>query len=103
MSDSRLISRSDRRRGFVPSRPPLSRLAVFRLGDDLHQLVWSIHHVVIDGWCLSVLLHEMLDIYEAIRRGREPEIETEPAVSRLRRLASAIRTTTRPKDTGGRP
>jgi non-ribosomal peptide synthetase component F len=27
---------------------------------------------VIDGWCLSLLLHEVLDIYEAIRRGCEP-------------------------------
>jgi hypothetical protein len=62
----------DRRRGFVPSQPPLSRLALLRLGEDVHKLIWSIHHVVIDGWCLSVLLHEMLDIYEAIRRGREP-------------------------------
>jgi amino acid adenylation domain-containing protein len=63
---------SDRRRGFAPSRPPLSRLAVMRLGDTVHQLIWSIHHVVIDGWCFSVLLHELLDINESIRRGHEP-------------------------------
>ena len=64
---------SDRRRGFILSRPPLSRLALFRLGEDVHQLIWSIHHVAIDGWCLSVLLHEILDIYETIRRGRDLE------------------------------
>ncbi len=67
---------SDRRRGLILSRPPLSRLALFRLGEDVHQLVWSIHHVAIDRWCLSVLLHEVLDIYEAIRRGREPELRS---------------------------
>ncbi len=39
----------------------------------MHRLIWSIHHVVVDGWCLAILLHEILDIYEAIRRGREPE------------------------------
>ena len=50
-------------------------LAVFRLRDDLHQLVWSIHHVVIDGWCLSVLLHEMLNIYESVSQGGEPELK----------------------------
>jgi aryl carrier-like protein len=66
---------SDRRRGFDPSRPPLSRLALLRLGEDVHQLIWSIHHVVIDGWCLSVLLHETLDIDEAIRRTREPALK----------------------------
>ncbi len=65
----------DRQLGFELSRPPLSRLAVFRLRDDLHQLVWSIHHVVIDGWCLSVLLHEMLSIYESVVQGRNPELK----------------------------
>ncbi len=66
---------SDRRRGFVPSQPPLSRLTVVRVGEDVHQLIWSIHHAVIDGWCLSVLLHEFLDIDDSIRRGLEPELK----------------------------
>ena len=66
---------SDRRRGFVPSRPPLSRLAVFRVAENTHQLIWSIHHAVVDGWCLSVLLHEFLDIDEAVRREREPTLQ----------------------------
>jgi amino acid adenylation domain-containing protein len=66
---------ADRRRGFVSSQPPLSRLAVLTLGENVHQLAWSIHHAVIDGWCLSVLLHEFLDIAEAIRRGQEPELK----------------------------
>ena len=47
-------------------------MAVLQVEDDVHQFVWSIHHVVIDGWCLSILLHELLDSYEAIRVGREP-------------------------------
>jgi amino acid adenylation domain-containing protein len=63
---------ADRRAGFEPSRPPLSRVALIRIDQDLHQLIWSIHHVVLDGWCLSVLLHEALDTYEALRRGAEP-------------------------------
>jgi amino acid adenylation domain-containing protein len=65
---------ADRRRGFVPSQPPLSRLTLLRLGQDIHQLIWSVHHAVIDGWCLSVLLHEFLDIDESLRRGREPAL-----------------------------
>jgi amino acid adenylation domain-containing protein len=63
---------ADHRRGFHPSQPPLSRLSVLTLENDVHQFVWSIHHAVIDGWCLSVLLHELLDIEEALRDGREP-------------------------------
>ena len=66
---------SDRRRGFILSQPPLSRSTIVRLGDDLHELIWSIHHAVIDGWCLSVLLHEVLEIYESIRGGYEPGLK----------------------------
>ena len=62
----------DRRRAFIDDQPPLSRLALLRVGEDVHHLVWSVHHIVIDGWCLSLLLHEVLDIYEAIRRGCDP-------------------------------
>jgi amino acid adenylation domain-containing protein len=63
---------ADQRRGFDPSRPPLSRLALVRLGVDVHQLVWTVHHVMIDGWCLSVLLRDLLDTYQAIRSGHAP-------------------------------
>ena len=75
--DERLIAYLDldRARGFDLSRAPLSRLALIRLRDDFFQLVLSIHHVVIDGWCLSVLLHEMLSIYESVIRGSEPELK----------------------------
>ena len=64
----------DRRIGFVPSWPPLMRVALFRLADGVHQLAWSVHHVIVDGWCLSVLLGELIDLYEAIRRGAEASL-----------------------------
>jgi amino acid adenylation domain-containing protein len=64
---------SDARRGLDHSQPPLSRLALFRRGESAHQLVWTVHHAIIDGWCVPVLLHELLDQYEGIRRGGAPE------------------------------
>src|SRR5262249_33393148 len=36
---------SDRRKGFDPTSPPLSRLALVRLDEDRHLLLWSVHHV----------------------------------------------------------
>jgi non-ribosomal peptide synthetase component F len=75
--DQRLLDYlgSDRQRGFIPSRPPLSRLTLLQLDENVYQLIWSIHHAVIDGWCLSVLLHELLDIDGSIRRGEEPALQ----------------------------
>ena len=63
---------SDRRRGFDAGHPPLSRLAVFQLDEGHSQLLWSVHHVAIDGWCLALVLLEVLDRYEAIKSESEP-------------------------------
>ncbi len=67
---------ADRRRGFDAGQPPLSRLAVFQLEERLNRLLWSVHHVVIDGWCLTLVLDEVLNGYEAMRAGREIESPT---------------------------
>jgi aryl carrier-like protein len=66
--------RADRRRGFVPSMAPLLRLALLRLEDDVHQFVWSFHHMVMDGWCLPIVLNESLAFYEAALEGRDLDL-----------------------------
>jgi amino acid adenylation domain-containing protein len=62
---------ADRQRGFVPSRAPLLRLALLRRADDAYDVVWSCHHVIMDGWSMSILLGEVLALYEAACQGRE--------------------------------
>jgi len=61
----------DMRRGYDLSRPPLQRLALMRLGRDLHRFVWSHHHVLLDGWSLPVLLKEVATLYQAFSRGQD--------------------------------
>jgi amino acid adenylation domain-containing protein len=70
--------RADRKREFVPSWAPLMRLALFRLDESTHQLVWTIHHVVIDGWCVPILLSEVLAHYDAAIRGESLELPPSP-------------------------
>ncbi|OLD63512.1 MAG: hypothetical protein AUI47_08965 [Acidobacteria bacterium 13_1_40CM_2_68_5] len=66
---------SDMRRGYDLSRPLLQRLAIMRLADEVHQFVWSHHHVLLDGWSLPVLLKEVMTLYQACRREEEPRLE----------------------------
>ncbi len=54
---------SDRRRGFRLDTAPLMRFALFRVGPDSHRFVWSFHHLLMDGWCGSLLVGEMLRAY----------------------------------------
>src|SRR6185369_15405549 len=63
--------REDRRRGFAMSQAPLMRLALVRTGAMVHSWLWSSHHSLLDGWCLSLLFKEVLSFYEAFRAGRE--------------------------------
>ena len=55
--------RDDRRRGFVLTFAPLLRLALIRLDDRRTATVWTVHHAVVDGWCLPILLGEVLATY----------------------------------------
>ena len=63
----------DRVRGFDVGRPPLMRLALLRLAEDRHELVWTSHHLVLDGWSVPLIVAEIVSRYEALRAGREPE------------------------------
>jgi len=71
-ADRRLADylREDRDRGFDPARPPLLRLALIRSGPAGHRLVLSNHHALMDGWCVPILLGEVLACYEATLAGR---------------------------------
>jgi amino acid adenylation domain-containing protein/non-ribosomal peptide synthase protein (TIGR01720 family) len=63
---------ADRAAGFRLERAPLMRLAMFRLGDDEHQLVWTHHHLVLDGWSLALIFRDVLAAYAAHARGAAP-------------------------------
>ncbi|WP_377155074.1 amino acid adenylation domain-containing protein [Roseateles sp. UC29_93] len=53
-------------------RPPLSRVAVIRLDEDRHQLVWTRHHLLSDGWSDSRLMAEWLRCYAGEALPAEP-------------------------------
>jgi amino acid adenylation domain-containing protein/non-ribosomal peptide synthase protein (TIGR01720 family) len=58
--------REDRRRGFDLSEPPLMRAALLRTGDETHEFVWSWHHLILDGWSFSLLMKEIITIYNGL-------------------------------------
>ena len=62
---------ADRSRGFDLRRPPLMRLAVMRLDENVLQFVWSHHHLMMDGWSIGLVLNELFARYEDLRAGRQ--------------------------------
>jgi amino acid adenylation domain-containing protein len=73
-----------RRTGEEASRPfdlsagPLFRAALLRLGEEDHLLLFSMHHVVSDGWSIGVLLRELSALYAAYGEGRESPLAELP-------------------------
>ncbi len=60
---------ADRRSGFALAKPPLLRLALFQIADDVHRVVWTHHHILMDGWCGPLLLRESLALYRSLLDG----------------------------------
>jgi amino acid adenylation domain-containing protein len=68
--------RSDLERGFDLGTPPLMRLALGQLEDGSCRLIWTHHHMIMDGWSLPLVLGEVFSRYEALRRGETPDLGT---------------------------
>ncbi len=66
----------DRARGFALDQAPLMRLAAIRWSGTGWRVVWSYHHLILDGWSAALVLREVAAAYEALARGAEPALET---------------------------
>ncbi|MFE9450310.1 amino acid adenylation domain-containing protein [Streptomyces sp. NPDC006739] len=54
----------DRDRGFDPATPPLLRFTLARTGERRHRLLVTHHHILLDGWSVSVLVRELITLYD---------------------------------------
>ena len=69
------LLQNERGRAFELSKAPLIRLSLIRLAEDTYRFVWNYHHLLLDGWCLPLVLKEVFAYYEAYRSGRQMELE----------------------------
>lgn len=50
---------------FDLTRAPLFQVYVLKLGAEIHRLVAKIHHIIADGWSVSLVLQEVTQLYSA--------------------------------------
>jgi hypothetical protein len=77
-------------RPFDLAAGPLFRASAVRLGDDEWALLFTLHHIVSDGWSMGVLIRELSECTRRCRRGARPRSPPAGAVRRLRRLAARL-------------
>jgi aspartate racemase len=54
---------ADRGRRFELAKAPLLRFTLVRLGPGEHRLVFTSHHLLLDGWSLPILAGELFTLY----------------------------------------
>ena len=60
------IARSERRRPFDLSRGPALRVVLLSVpGETRRRMIFTAHHILMDGWALGVFFTEMLAVYRA--------------------------------------
>ena len=51
------------------------RLSLLRLSEGHYRMFWTSHHILLDGWSLSILMEELLSTYELLSSGGRPVIK----------------------------
>jgi amino acid adenylation domain-containing protein len=68
------IASEEAGRVFDLSKGPLLRVRLIRVSSEEHILVLVIHHIIVDGWSMNLLFHEMAELYSGIVAGRQPKL-----------------------------
>lgn len=70
----------DRAKGMRIDRAPLMRLTLVEAPDVPARLIWTHHHLQVDGWSWPVLLAQVSAAYRAITSGGTPTAQRGPSI-----------------------
>src|SRR5262249_40255096 len=76
------ITREEAATGFDLRRGPLMRVKVLKLKEQEHLALFTMHHIVSDGWSMGVLVREVGVLYQAMIEGNRsplPELQIQYA------------------------
>ena len=69
-SEASRLAETTARLPFDLEKGPLARAHLIRLAEDEHILSLALHHIIFDGWSLSLLVRELTQLYEAFSQGK---------------------------------
>jgi iturin family lipopeptide synthetase B len=64
----------DKLRGFDPGKDILMRVSILQLQQQEYEVIWSFHHILMDGWCIGILNQEFFEIYSSRLAGGESQL-----------------------------
>ncbi|MES2732925.1 MAG: amino acid adenylation domain-containing protein [Bacteroidota bacterium] len=66
-----IFLQEDRARGFDFGQAPLMRITLIRLSATRYKMLWTSHHILLDGWSMPVIMGEWLRNYECLVAGEK--------------------------------
>lgn len=58
---------------------PLFRVKLFKLAEDSHHLTLSSHHIICDGWSISIIMQDLGKLYSASLKSEIAQLPVAPA------------------------
>ena len=72
------IASEEGKKPFDLTRGPLLRVLLVQLSREKYLLVLAMHHIITDGWSISILFRELTHCYEAFTNGKDPQLPDLP-------------------------
>ena len=72
------LAREEAARPFDLARGPLFRASLVRIAPDAHSLLFTVHHIVCDGWSLGLFVSDLQTAYDARAAGHAPTMPPLP-------------------------
>ncbi|MDQ0418594.1 amino acid adenylation domain-containing protein/non-ribosomal peptide synthase protein (TIGR01720 family) [Croceifilum oryzae] len=69
---------SDRKQTFSFDEAPLMRVTVIQEAEEEYRVVWTHHHILLDGWSLPLVFNELLTVYQQKVQGKTMDLPKSP-------------------------
>lgn len=69
------LRENDKKNHFNPLKPPLVRVTLIKVGKNVWQFLFTIHHLILDGWSQSIVIDELQKILNGLMNGNPVNLE----------------------------
>jgi NRPS condensation-like uncharacterized protein len=63
------IKEDERRKGFDITKDNLSRFILVKESEEAYYVIWTFHHIILDGWSLGILINDFFKTYSQLKTG----------------------------------
>ncbi|NJD03238.1 MAG: AMP-binding protein, partial [Ruminiclostridium sp.] len=69
------FKRKDMEKGFDLTKDILIRISIIQTGKETYKIIWSHHHILMDAWCIAIIIEEFFTIYQSLKENKPLKLE----------------------------